>query len=660
MSDPPAVNDEAGRLRSLRDCSILDSEPEERFDRLTRLACTLFATPVAFVSLVDDNREWIKSAQGSALREIARDVSLASQAILDDGIFQVEDIQKDPRFEKNPLITQAAQMRFYAGAPLKCKDGYRVGCLCLFGQEPRQLNEEELIALRDLADVAQAEICNPGLRHQEELARLSRVASQTTNGVVITDTKGRVQWVNDGFTRISGYLLEDIVGRSPGEILQGEATDPATVARMRKALKGCESFDEDLINYNKSGSPYWIHVTCNPLRNDAGELQGFMAIQTDITREKDAAENSRQSEQRLAAVNLSLKRSEARLRGLFELSHVGIALNDYETGAFVEINDALLAPTGYSLEEFVKLSYWEITPKEYESQEAVQLESMEATGRYGPYEKEYYRKDGGRYPVLLNGMVVYDPSGKKLIWSMIEDISERKRAAKLKEEFVSTVSHELRTPLTSITGALGLVVGGVFGGVPTEAAKMLGIAYRNSHRLSGLVNDLLDLEKMAAGKLEIDLQTVELMPLVEQVLRDNQTYVDQYQSHVKLSGDLSGLQLRVDPLRFQQILANLLSNAAKFSPMESTIEIRVLSQNEMARIEVIDNGPGIQAEFKDRIFQKFSQADSSSTRQKGGTGLGLAISQELVERMNGEIGYHSVEGEGCTFYCEFPIANAEV
>lgn len=122
--------------------------------------------------------------------------------------------------------------------------------------------------------------------------------------------------------------------------------------------------------------------------------------------------------------------SETRLRGLFELSPIGIALNDYETGAFIEINDALVAPTGYTTEEFIQLSYWDITPIEYADDETLQLECLERSGRYGPYEKEYIRKDGKRYPVLLRGMLIHDMTGRKLIWSIIEDITNRKEYEK--------------------------------------------------------------------------------------------------------------------------------------------------------------------------------------------------------------------------------------
>jgi PAS domain S-box-containing protein len=234
------------------------------------------------------------------------------------------------------------------------------------------------------------------------------------------------------------------------------------------------------------------------------------------------------------------------------------------------------------------------------------------------------------------------------------DITERKRIEKMKSEFISTVSHELRTPLTSINGALGLLSGGAVGEIPEQAKKMIEMAKRNSLRLSSLINDLLDIDKLLAGKMKVDLQDQPLMPLVEQSLESIQTYGEQYQVGFKLIAR-EDVQVRVDGARLIQVLNNFLSNAAKFSPQGGQVEILVRIVNSFVRVEIIDHGAGVPAEFKDRIFQKFSQADSSDSRKKGGTGLGLAISKELIEQMNGTVGFDSVEGQKTSFYFELPL-----
>lgn len=232
---------------------------------------------------------------------------------------------------------------------------------------------------------------------------------------------------------------------------------------------------------------------------------------------------------------------------------------------------------------------------------------------------------------------------------------EAERASRVKSEFISTVSHELRTPLTAISGALGLIAGGAVGPLSLQAQEMVGIAKKNSQRLSYLINDLLDMEKLMVGKLHFDLRALELMPLLEQALAENQAYAEPYKVRYVLSQRIDGLRVWVDAQRLQQVLANLLSNAAKFSPEGAQVEVAVRRRGEAVRVEVQDHGTGIPTSFQGSIFQKFSQADASDTRQKGGTGLGLAISRELIERMGGSMGFESQEGQGACFFFDLPV-----
>lgn len=217
----------------------------------------------------------------------------------------------------------------------------------------------------------------------------------------------------------------------------------------------------------------------------------------------------------------------ARLNGLYELSPLGIALTDMQ-GRYIDFNNAFQGICGYTQEELRKIDYWELTPKEYEAQEVKQLESLRKTGYYGPYEKEYIRKDKTRVPLRLNGLLLQGIDDKEYIWSIIEDISESRKIDKMKNEFVSTVSHELRTPLTSISGALGLIVGGALGQVQPQIQSLLEVAYRNSTRLNLLINDLLDMEKLIAGKMTFDMHKHALLPILQSSIESVSAYAKQY------------------------------------------------------------------------------------------------------------------------------------
>jgi PAS domain S-box-containing protein len=508
MQAPAIPPNEVERLRALRASALLDTPPEERFDRLTRLAKRIFRTRIALVSLVDTDRQWFKSRQGLDVPETSRTLSFCGHAILEPEILEVRDARQDPRFSDNPLVTGGPRIRFYAGAPVRSADGYPLGTLCIIDDRPRTLTEDERMSLRELADCVEDELSTIDRR------RLASVARQTTNGVVITDLDGRIEWVNEGFTRLTGYGLDEARGQSPGSILQGVDTNPKTIAQMRAALAERSPFEVEVLNYDKCGRSYWVHISCNPLLDGRACPEGFMAIQSDIT--------------------------------------------------------------------------------------------------------------------------------------------EIKQAERMKRELTSTVSHELRTPLTSISGALGLLNGGTAGPLPEAARKLVAIADKNAQRLRVLIDDLLDMEKLLAGKLPFSFQKLELGPLLEQALSEHQPFADTHGVRLTLAGRADQDRLYTDPNRFQQVLSNLLSNAVKFSPEGGEVLVTATAVTHAIRIEVRDRGPGIDPAFHSQIFQKFAQADASDTRRRGGTGLGLAITRELVEQMHGRIGFESTPGDGATFWFELP------
>ncbi len=251
-------------------------------------------------------------------------------------------------------------------------------------------------------------------------------------------------------------------------------------------------------------------------------------------------------------------------------------------------------------------------------------------------------------------------TGEALCILHIQDITERLRLQQMQREFIASVSHELRTPLTSIAGSLGLINGGALGEVPPAIQALLQIAQSNSSRLHELINDLLDMEKLMAGKMRYDIREQPIWPLLEDAITHNQPYADQYQVALELVGHPVEVNVAFDSQRLAQILANLISNAVKFSPPGSVVTLKASVDHDWLRVSVKDRGIGIKDEFKSRIFSRFSQADAGDARQKGGTGLGLAICKELIEAMSGRIGYESREHLGSTFWFELPIASQVV
>ncbi len=232
----------------------------------------------------------------------------------------------------------------------------------------------------------------------------------------------------------------------------------------------------------------------------------------------------------------------------------------------------------------------------------------------------------------------------------------RIRAERNKDEFLAVVSHELRSPITAIRGFLSLIESECEGKATADMNQYIGISINNCDRMSLLIDDLLDLQKIEAGKMTFDIKRKNLKQLVSACIENNKGYCDLYDASISLHTDADDILVDVDPSRFEQVLSNLLSNAIKYGAQQDNILVSIERDGECARVSVTDHGQGIPESEQHRVFSRFSQLGKRTSTHAQGTGLGLSIVKDLIERQGGHAGFETTEGQGSTFYIELPLA----
>ena len=546
------------------------------------------------------------------------------------------------RFQSRPDFESAFDSSLLVAIPLM---GGGIGVLMF-------LLVSFLIFRRDQAEAIAHEMTEGIRRGEQELRKSQQLLNSIVEHIpamvfMKRASDLRFELFNRTGEKLLGHKRDDLLGKNDYDFFPEEQAAGFT-ARDREVLASRQALDipEELVS-TAGGETRHLHTIKVGLRDEQDRPAHLLGISIDITEQKLQERVAREHAQQTRIILDNV------IDGIITIDGLGTVQS---------MNRAAVSIFGYDPDEVIGRNINMLMPEPYHSQHDAYLKNYRDTGvpRIIGIGREVVgqRKDGGTFPMdLAVSRSVHQ--GQPLFIGLVRDITERKHVDQMKTEFVSTVSHELRTPLTSISGSLGLIVGGALGEVPEQFKSMLEIAHKNSLRLTHLINDLLDMEKLAAGKMRFDMQVQPLMPLVEQALENNRAYAKQHQVRLVLSERADDVQVRVDGDRLQQVLSNFLSNAAKFSPRGSWIEVAVRQDKNTVQVEVIDRGPGIPAAFRGKVFQNFSQADASDTRQKGGTGLGLAISKELIERMNGLIGFDSEEGRGTRFHFVLPLWRAQ-
>ncbi len=355
--------------------------------------------------------------------------------------------------------------------------------------------------------------------------------------------------------------------------------------------------------------------------------------------------------------------SEARRSRRFLLAAMSSAVEGFvaldSDGRIVFANPSAQRILGFAEEEMIGADFHDLTQHstaagEPNPREGSPLAETLRTGEARQIRGEVmWRADGSSFPVVYRCAAFIDP-GSDLEGAVVSfvDVAEQVRVERLKDELLSIVGHELRTPLTSIRGSLGLIEEDSSSGLSPQAERMIEIAINNTDRLSRLINDILDLERIESGKVQLTRSLCDVRDLIGTALETLTAQADA--AGVELESHPVAATLWADPDRILQVLMNLISNAIKFSPAGSVVTVSAFEEDGQVRFEVVDRGRGIPAAKIDTVFERFGQVDVSDSRDKGGTGLGLPISRTLVHQHGGRIWIDSELGAGTTISFTIP------
>ena len=466
-------------------------------------------------------------------------------------------------------------------------------------------------------------------KHVQRERMFSASIESASYPIITKALDGTITTWNPAAERLYRYTSAEAIGNNIDIIIPPDLRDEhSAMVEMSLADQPVENFET--VRAAKDGRRIDVSLSIRPVKSSSGEIVGLAKITRDITEQKFAEEKFRLAVESCPSGMLMIDRA----------------------GKIVLVNTEIERLFGYRRDELIGQSVDLLVPARVRGQHGRHRDGFARqpeTRRMGAGRDLFgVRSDGTEFLVEVGLNPIQTKEGL-LILGVVVDITERKRLERLKDEFVSTVSHELRTPLTSISGSLGLLIGGATGKLPDAAERLLAIAQANSQRLVRLVNDILDIEKMESGRIAFHFKRVEARALVEQAIEANRGFADGFGVRVRLDPASTAGEVHADPDRLVQVVTNLLSNAIKFSPPDGEVVAAIQQRDELVRISVRDHGPGIPGDFRPHMFEKFAQADATDARRKGGTGLGLSIVKQIVARLGGTVDFEDAPGGGTVF-----------
>lgn len=459
---------------------------------------------------------------------------------------------------------------------------------------------------------------------------------------LIASLDGYIRYLNPAWKTYLGYELDELAGRLFLDLVHEDDLE-GTISALGKLAEG-----EAVIGFE------------NRYRHREGSYRRFLwTAAPDPNPESDHVYAAARDVTDLRAAQAEVEEREDQQRALIEATVDGILGVD-SRGRIASANPAAARILGCEEADLRGGDLRELLVEPHRSELGEALAAYRRQGDAGLLGStrilEGVRADGARVPVEWTLSEVPGARERPLMVTF-RDISERLALERLKSQFLSTVSHELRTPLTSIRGSLRLLEEGVVGKLPAEAQDIARVAHSNCLRLGNLIDDILDLEKLEAGHMTLEFEKVDMAHLVVAAVDRLVGFAAEYGVEL-LAPEVAPMDLVCDPERVEQVLANLLSNAVKFSPAGGKVSVRIVDVPDRVRVEIDDQGPGVPAEERERIFQRFQQGDSTDRRQRGGTGLGLAIGRALVEAHGGSVGVEPREVGGSRFWIELPRRGA--